>query len=138
MTQAEINAAISEATGESKLVGLVKGSLWYRPYGHGYTGRSSEAWRLTLEEAKKHEYLQGASDEWVQIVNFNPRDFYGDLNACHEAEDKLEFDHYPRRERYHEYLHQMILKEGIERPLISATAPQRCAAILRTIGKWKE
>jgi len=115
MTEHEINAAIAEVMG----------------------------WKDVRLERVEHASLPNGLPT---LIGFNPKAncrqfvpyFHSDLNACHEAEEVLQFDHYPRRERYHEYLHQMILKEGIERPLISASAPQRCEAILRTIGKWKE
>lgn len=56
----ELDAWIAEhVMGQAKMFGLKKRGYWYRPDAHGYTDRQSEAWRLSLEEAKKHEYKRG-------------------------------------------------------------------------------
>ena len=53
--------------GEKLMFGVKKRGMWYRPDAHGYTDRQSEAWRLTFDEAKKHEYLRGSADERVTV-----------------------------------------------------------------------
>jgi hypothetical protein len=72
-------------------------------------------------------------------------DYYHDLNACHEAEKKLTPD---QEEQYVERLGSMLMEGAYEGDLrwvnshlssgdstYRATAPQRCEALLRTIGK---
>lgn len=62
----ELDAWIAEhVMGTKYLVGLKKRGNWYRPNAHGYTDQQSEAWQLTRDEAKKHEYLHG--DEPVTV-----------------------------------------------------------------------
>lgn len=76
----------------------------------------------------------------------NPPDYFNDLNAVHRAIEKLSlFD----RIGWPMELRKIILRDngGREHPDIgklddthfyNATAPQRCQALLRTIGKWEE
>jgi len=67
---AELNQWIAENVMDAKIfVGLKKRGYWYRPNAHGYTGQQSEAWHITRDEAKKHEYLRG--DEPVTICEFD-------------------------------------------------------------------
>jgi hypothetical protein len=56
--------------------------------------------------------------------------FPGDLNAIHSAEAKLPTD---PDYRYERELHRLTNGRG-ER----ATAPQRCEALLRTVGLWED
>lgn len=66
----ELDAWIAEhVMGLAKAFGLKKRGYWYRPEAKGYTDRQSEAWRLPLEEAKKHEYKRG--DEPVLIFELD-------------------------------------------------------------------
>ena len=78
-------------------------------------------------------------------------DFYNDLNACHEMERRMlseksfEFicvwlDNLYRAQG----LNPWVWRNGVKDTppmemagIVSATAPQRCEAFLRTIGKWK-
>ena len=59
-------------------------------------------------------------------------DYPNDLNAVHEAEKKLDVN------PWQQYIN--LLPDIIEdwRSPIHATAHQRCEALLKTIGKWKE
>lgn len=59
-------------------------------------------------------------------------DYYNDLNAMHEAEKEL-FKNFKHRAWY---LHR--LKTYTDFDGVTATAPQRCEAFLRTIGKWRD
>lgn len=69
-------------------------------------------------------------------------DYLGDLNAMHEAEEKLTGDD---RRTFIFRLYDVLGGAG-SRPTWSAdifnyahaTAAQRCEALLRTIGKWRE
>ena len=64
----ELDAWIETNIFDGQKYGVKKRGLWYRPDAHGYTDRQSEAWRLSLEEAKKHEYKRGGYDEQVVIM----------------------------------------------------------------------
>jgi hypothetical protein len=70
--------------------------------------------------------------------NFLP-DYLTDLNAVHELEAKLSTTHeehevvYFTPEVWRQYVHEVYTKYGI-----CATAAQRCEALLRTLGLWKE
>jgi hypothetical protein len=61
------------------------------------------------------------------------RDFYGDLNAMHEAEKILDigqqFDYMGRLQKFDPYLPFVA---------VSSTASQRAEAFLKTIGKWED
>lgn len=76
-------------------------------------------------------------------------DYLNDLNAMHEAEEKLVAMDYQWRNRFAGQLHDLLEREilkadptcapdvlGFE--WIHATAAQRAEALLRTIGKWKD
>jgi hypothetical protein len=59
-------------------------------------------------------------------------DYPNDLNAVHEAEKKLDVN------PWQQYIN--LLPDIIEdwRSPIHATARQRCEALLKTVGLWKE
>lgn len=77
----ELDAWIAEHVMEAKnFVGVKKRGYWYRPNAHGYTDRQSEAWHMTREEAKKHEYLRG--DEPVVICEFDTPSYTTDPAAA--------------------------------------------------------
>ena len=69
--------------------------------------------------------------------------YHGDLNAIHEAEMSL---NYEQAEEFNDLLMDIAFDENRSREnpfpssfsVTSATAPQRCEAYLRTIGKWVE
>ncbi len=142
MKDQQINEAIAEITGTDKLVGLQRRGLWYRPQGHGYTGNVAEAWRLTFDEAKRHENLRDM--EPVVIVKFPIPDYCNDLNAMHEAFEAI---HISNIDLLEHYLGELTLTDGLtmrrsfvgERyKLFTATARQRAEALLRAHGKWVE
>lgn len=67
-------------------------------------------------------------------------DYPNDLNAVHEVETKLEHN---QRSQYHERLEWLISEKGGSkrnraRRCISATARQRCEALLKTLGLWRD
>lgn len=64
-------------------------------------------------------------------------DYYRDLNAVAKAELSLLFS---RRKAYRRILRECIIpgKLVAEDEICHATAPQRCEAILRMLGLWKE
>ena len=111
MTPEEINRAIAEYLGWKEHESCP--GIWYSPT------------RAQLTEA------------WV------PK-YHSDLNACHEMEKALTDEQWSL---YCEHLYcaatarllpqlDEFLYEDL-RVLTHATAPQRCEAFLRTIGKWK-
>lgn len=68
-------------------------------------------------------------------------DYLSDLNAMHEAEKALIFS---KRQAYRKSL-QTVMSRGFDgmflidiAECISATAPQRAEAFLRTLGLWEE
>lgn len=63
-------------------------------------------------------------------------EYLHDLNACRWMESVLNED---QKGNYVSELANFFDAEyGEEFDLVHATAPQRCEAFLRTIGKWKE
>lgn len=61
--------------------------------------------------------------------NHDRPDYLNDLNAMHEAEEKLDCNQW-------EVWHRIVGEWPTE--LARLTASQRAEAFLRTIGKWKE
>jgi hypothetical protein len=64
--------------------------------------------------------------------------YYNDLNACHEMEAVLRnllMRGFRSDGIYEKVLTAIVSKSG---RAWHATAPQRCEAFLRTIGKWKD
>lgn len=70
----------SNVLGADQLVGVKKRGYWYRPHAKGYTDRENEAWHLTREEAKKHEYLRG--EDPVTICEFDVPHYTSDPAAA--------------------------------------------------------
>lgn len=140
MTDTDINKAISGITGANKLVGLKKRGMWYRPNAHGYTWNEPEAWRLTQDEAKKHEYLRGS--EPVTIERFSAPDYCNDLN-CIVSAVRQSFGLTSLKLEFTEQLTRacktdgwVILDASDAFDLVNATARQRAEAFLRAHGKW--
>lgn len=113
MNSKERRIAIAEACGWilCKTTDEFPGDLSW----HNYYGKT--VW--------KHPKLGYAS--WKAVP-----DYPNDLNACHEFEKMLD------EQTYRLFIGHLvaILKPG--EFAVRATAPQRCEAFLRTIGKWKE
>jgi hypothetical protein len=83
----ELNVWIAEHVMNAKqFVGLKKHGYWYRPNACGYTDRESEAWHLTREEAKQHEYLLG--HEPVTICEFGIPFYSTDFSAAMQVLEK--------------------------------------------------
>ena len=118
MTPDEINIAIAESVGWSRaIIGTQSKS---DPIPRGWrTPKGSERTKLP--------------------------DYYHDLNAIHEVEAGLDDDAHAK---YRAWLAAVVslrtdtkmflMSKNEYRLWFSATAPQRCEAYLRTIGKWKE
>jgi hypothetical protein len=87
MTQEEKRIAIAKVCGVHNQFVLVKRGLYYRPEGQGYTSNINEAWRLPEEQATRHEYPH---DRPVTKKPAPLPDYFGDLNAMHEAEKVLD------------------------------------------------
>jgi hypothetical protein len=110
MTPNEINIAIAEWCGW-KYERLPKACVWISP----------------------------ADDGWHE----SPPNYHADLNAIAEAEKKLDYMTGQLGD-YHAALGQICRKLNEGKPMSQwqheyrATAPQRCEALLKTIGKWKE
>ena len=132
MTDSEMRIAIAEVRGKGNRWVIMKRGLYYRKDALGYTNDPEEAWILTEEEANWHVYPH---DEPVTKHRAPPRNYLDDLNAMHEAEEKLGGGFYDGSQwlTYVRLLHRKTGGYG-ER----ATARQRAEAFLQTIGKWKE
>jgi hypothetical protein len=125
MSEAQINEAIAEACGYRKRDVKWFGSNW----------KAGEAWFLT--DANGNTISRG-------IPNY-----YGDLNAIHEAEKIFHGMDYQFKNKYAGTLASILEAEVLKSDpncipdvvgfeWIHATAPQRCEAFLKAIGKWSE
>lgn len=134
MTPDEINAAIAE------WCKIRKTTECEDCYGTGYGG--SECDHIPC----------GACSATGRVKEHfvNPPNYYSDLNAMHEAEKELSE---AEKTVYAETLCAIVRQEIVDwgyypgetqidwhsvAALIFATSAQRCEALLRTIGKWKE
>ena len=117
MTPNEINLRIAEAVGWTNIVHEFPENT---PYGH-----------------PPGMVAPGGDLRWVERSRVP--NFYHDLNACHEAEQKLTDDDFRNYELwlYHTTTTNPNPNYGMHRAMICATAPQRCEAFLRTLGKWE-
>ena len=61
--------------------------------------------------------------------------YHDDLNACHEMENVLELQDSDLFGRYVMEVARVVDLQGGY--YITATAPQRCEAFLKVIGKWE-
>lgn len=130
MTEQEINIAIAE------FCGVCTHPEEFRKTKTIEDGNDSD----TSYECKKcgKDYIYDSS---AKVPNY-----FGDLNAVHEAEKLLPVD---LLKKYNIQIGRLIVQldkdEYWENPLgdintytFHATAPQRSEALLRTIGKWKD
>lgn len=85
-------------------------------------------WEFAEKESRRVGYQVFRSPDKKQISAILP-DCYGDLNACHEAEMKL------TASKHTDFCGELTRIAG-SYGAYSATAPQRCESLLRTIGKW--
>lgn len=133
MSDEQINIAIAELTGLAVI--------------HDPAGPKDcpEAWKTGFftPKAAKQRRISWPSSAVIKVVP----DYCNDLNAMHEAENKLT----PFQRIKHGHFLQEILNEAVvgfvsnyESELkslsrvASATAAQRAEAFLRTLGKWEE
>jgi hypothetical protein len=131
MTPREINRAIAESMG------------WM------FHPSIANTWRTPEQVRTNIRLLRTADGPWSHPTEGRPPNYYGDLNACAEFEARITGD---SKEYYAEniavavwgsaigntmsYLGASLSYLGASQ-LITATAPQRCEAYLRTIGKWR-
>lgn len=121
MTTEEINIAIAESWGWTEI----------ESYYFNWDGPPQLCWN-GIPNTKEHQTHR--------IFETVPN-CHGDLNACAEFEKT-----FSDQASQHDYLNNLgeVCKPHVTGswedyyPLIVATAPQRCEAYLRTIGKWKE
>jgi hypothetical protein len=142
----EVNQAIAEELGW----------VWYRlpkshydtrnyrflalPSIHEYEGQDP-AWTVRADMTEKvcnWEYMQR---------EFHVPNYWGDLNACHEMEKWLDDKPMDTRSLWYDYLGVVVGWNGANNQddmrfecfylSARATAPQRCEAFLRTLGKWR-
>lgn len=98
-------------------------------------------WRLSSpNKSWPNPFWVSPKDQVLRVLSELP-DFLHDLNAVHEAEEKLNI---PQSVQYERWLDELVNEdfrtgEGcIIRPAWHATAAQRSEALLQTIGKWLE
>lgn len=88
-------------------------------------------WFLHEDKFGGPTYWAIKKDGFINIYPSGNPNYYGDLNAMHEAEETLtEVDQW--------ILYQCHLAEGQTKFIVHATAAQRAEAFLRTIGKWQD
>jgi len=133
MTDLQINQLIAEYCGWNWYA-VEKGGWYYRPDGHGYTNRISEAGKYSKEDANA-EIVKG---EPMSIVPIPFPDYCNDLNAMHEAMKTLSEE---QVDKVWETLCDMIpfnshsFRNGL---VFDAPAKVRAEAFLRVIGKWEQ
>ena len=135
MTDRRINQLIAEHCGWNWYA-VEKGGWYYRPDGHGYTNRISEAGKYSKEEANA-EIVKG---EPMSIVPIPFPDYCNDLNAMCKAELTLWRDEC-LVEKYEENLKKEFLYQvGYQGAAywFMANANTKAVAFLKTIDKWKE
>ena len=132
-----INARIAVLCRSGERYYVMKRGLFYRPGAHGYTSNPEEAWKVSYEVAKRHEYLVG--DEPVTISKVPPPNYLASLDACTEFEVQSTHD------LYEYYLGEVTGTSALATRLAfvgerfrMATAPpwQRCKAFLMLRGEW--
>ena len=147
MKPQDIIKEIAELDGCDNLYVIVKRGLYYRLNAHGYTSIESEAWKLSLDEAKKHEYLRG--DEPVTLKPAEYKPYLSSRDAIVPVIEKQftnESLHCVFIKQLYEVLdcHELPLNEMIDTErsimfhLLTATPSQLCEALLRATGKWKK
>lgn len=81
-----------------------------------------------------HEYIR---PDGTDCLIYDLPDYLIDLNAVHEVEKKF-WDGDSNEDQWEQYTKWLdIICEREENCSIRASALQRCEAVLRTIGKWK-
>jgi hypothetical protein len=118
MTPAEINKAIAES----------------RRWMAHPTVRN--VWR-TPEQCERNKKLIGTVSGPWSTESSGPPNYYNDLNSIQEAVMLLTPD---QMIDYCNFRLRAVVGEGCitDYKMINATAPQRCEAYLRTIGKWRD
>lgn len=120
MNDQEINVAIAEWRGEARTL----------------TDKEFDAAFKKWMDEKPHPHAQLTRPKRVEGIVAN---YTSDLNAMHEAEEKLTNDQWMH---YEDILEEVTKRDSggrfSGRYWIHATAHQRAEALLRTIGKWKD
>jgi len=63
---------LHELDGCADLYLIVKHGLFYRPNANGYTKLESEAWKLPIDAARKHECLKGEDQITLRKLQRKP------------------------------------------------------------------
>ena len=140
MTPEEMDRKIAEHVGTADRWLIVKRGYFYRPEAKGYTSSKSEAWKLPLAEAKKHERLIG--EERVTLSRASIPAYSTDLNAMREAEQHLFTRYHDTKAVFIDRLCRILdpvsgyRKQGAI-DIIDATAEQHARAFVETIGQLK-
>lgn len=100
-----------------------------KPVSPDEINRAIAEWRGELKHPSPPYHLVDAEEAWPEV-----RDYYHDLNAVHEV--VLILSTKLQREGYLWNLSMIVHDE--QWYYANATAPQRCEALLRTVGKWRE
>jgi len=140
-TNDELNRIIAEwHVGE--LYVIVKHGLYYRENACGYTGDLRDAWKVTLDAAKDHEYNPKGCVDPVTIKRAPALDYCQDLNAIHEAWLKLTFE---QKMVWAEKVYHMVIDQETKMrwfevlTLVSnISARQRAEALVKVIEQEKQ
>lgn len=98
---------------------------------------------VAIAESLGQEYHKPTAAEIASgsYYQYEPN-YHGDLNAIHKAENNLTYE---LNYAHAKHLAEIIGLDGLGNwdycaafTFGNATAPQRCEAFLKTIGKWKE
>lgn len=154
MTDDEINREMAEVD-EPGLYVIVKRGLYYRPEAKGYAGSISDAWKLPLAEAKKHEMYADRTDipgcEKVLIEPVPPINYLCQstgLSHIRRVKKKLTEE---QRRKYLDILCDETTNPARIYPwnwcdldhddwfaMTNATPEQECTAILKAVNRWRE
>ena len=104
-----------------------------------------EAQRIALAKVEGWKETKNYVGDWVWALGDNMKytrnlpDYLSDLNAVARVEAKLDDELYTTwADNLCMAVHGTGLAEVITVNMAMATAPQRCEALLKTFGLWKE
>lgn len=95
--------------------------------------------RIAIACGWKQSWDTGGMEIWIDKEGTHwlfPSDYYGDLNAMHEAESQMK--DYTFFSTYERILEQLMGGQKKVTWPFHASASQRAEAFLRTIGQWEE
>jgi len=134
MTPEAQNIAIAESLGWTKPTGW--GDAWPSRTDCRFTDNRCATFGVPPGKAYEHYERGPIQDNLRPIPNY-----HGSLDACAEFEESIPKNDFEVFNAYVEHLWNILERDDPEEThlrLISAKAPQRCEAYLRTLNLWKE